>query len=152
MSVGDAFTSFSNTASEEDHSAAAAGVSTPAFLDAWHGSIQLGLVKPGTLRAETGIDEATVARRERVSEKELLRFWQALERLCNTADYGLRIGARVDPATKGLLASWVSQCQTLGEALGVFVRHTLLMSSVEQYRSRAIGTTSHTGPTDTASR
>lgn len=44
-------------------------------------------------------------------------------------DLGLRIGQSVSPQAQGLLASWVSHCDTLGEALTLYVERIALLNA-----------------------
>ena len=43
------------------------------------------------------------------------------------------IGSRINPEAKGVLASWVSQCETLAQALDVFINNIAIMSPSERW-------------------
>lgn len=109
-------------------------VSGSAYGDTLQAAKALGLLLPEVLSDFSRLDGSSRPDWEsRVSAERLLALWQAMEaHEAQRADYGLRIGERVSPDAKGLLASWVSQCQNLGEAMQVFARNISLMSQLER--------------------
>lgn len=69
----------------------------------------------------------------RVQETQLIALWHEIVKQTDIPAVGLMIGQQINPSAKGLLASWVSQCETLGEALSVFQQHISLMNPSEQW-------------------
>ena len=116
------------------------GVSRHAFLDTIEASVSLGIAEKKELLCAAGFIDASELPPERVPEQQLYRLWQYLDEQSRAgrshSDYGLRMGQRINPNTKGLLASWVSQCQNLGEALRVFTQNSKLMSTIDTFSFR----------------
>ncbi|MGY5450159.1 AraC family transcriptional regulator ligand-binding domain-containing protein [Agarivorans sp. MS3-6] len=69
----------------------------------------------------------------RVPEARLLALWHLLAEFSPSDDFGLILGQTIDPQSKGLLASWVSQSDNLGEALNVFQQNIALMNASERW-------------------
>jgi len=67
----------------------------------------------------------------RLPESVLISLWQEIDKHDKGRCLGLRIGQTINPNAKGLLASWVSQCSNLGEALEVFTNNLVLMNASE---------------------
>lgn len=65
---------------------------------------------------------------QRFPELWLQQLWQAAAVL-GPMDLGLRIGQWVSPEAQGLLASWVSHCDTLGEALSLYADRIGLLNA-----------------------
>lgn len=70
----------------------------------------------------------------RVEEAQVISLWHEITRHSNIPHVGLLIGQRINPMAKGLLASWISQCSTLREALIIFRQHISLMNPSEQWQ------------------
>ena len=70
---------------------------------------------------------------QRIDESQLISLWNEIVRNTPIPHIGLSIGQRINPQAKGLLASWVSQCETLGEAILIFQQHISLMSPSEAW-------------------
>ncbi|MFC3150166.1 AraC family transcriptional regulator [Litoribrevibacter euphylliae] len=84
-----------------------------------------------------GIDRSSLENPERrFPESKLITLWKWID--CNTVipDIGLQIGQRVNTSSKGVLASWVSQCENLGEAIAIFIQNIPLMNSSESWVMR----------------
>lgn len=69
----------------------------------------------------------------RVDEQVLIDIWQHLESNSKMPYYGLIIGQHINPNAKGLLASLVSQCETMREAFNTFVKYLSWMSPSEAW-------------------
>lgn len=70
----------------------------------------------------------------RLPESTLLCLWERLENYSEHSDVGMQIGQKIDAESKGLLASWVSQASTLGEAFDIFLHYIVLMNPAEQWK------------------
>lgn len=70
----------------------------------------------------------------RCSEQLLIKIWQWLNEHSINHDLGLEIGRVINESAKGLLASWVSQASTLGEALEIFCENISLMNPSESWK------------------
>mgnify|MGYP000270928589 CR=1 FL=1 len=70
----------------------------------------------------------------RVPEDQVVGLWQQLASTENSAGLGVQLGQVIKGSSKGLLASWVSQAETLGEALSLFRNHIELMNPSEHWR------------------
>jgi len=77
----------------------------------------------------------------RISESTLIALWQLLEEFSPSPDFGLSLGQTISPESKGLLASWVSQSDTLGEALQIFRNNIALMNTSEHWDMENDGNT-----------
>ncbi|MBK8973680.1 MAG: AraC family transcriptional regulator ligand-binding domain-containing protein [Hahellaceae bacterium] len=113
-------------------------VSAQAYFDVIDAAIELRIVDLNVLQRATDYEMLKALQRTRISETDLLRLWRCIDQNTRVTAYGLLIGQRIAPATKGILASWVSQCETLGEALNVFIRHIRLMSDIEKFECRRV--------------
>ncbi len=69
----------------------------------------------------------------RIPESTLVALWQALEKAGKGPGAGLEVGQTINPAAKGLLASWVSQANNLREALAIFTKNIALMNPSESW-------------------
>lgn len=69
----------------------------------------------------------------RIPESILIELWRALETCHPCADIGLIIGQTISPKSKGVLASWVSQAATTGEAFEIFQNNIVLMNPSERW-------------------
>ena len=70
----------------------------------------------------------------RIDETQLITLWNEITEKTVKPDVGLLIGQQINPSAKGLLASWVSQCETLREAIVIFQQHISLMNPSEQWQ------------------
>jgi len=69
----------------------------------------------------------------RFSENKLIELWRWIADNSPLPEIGLLIGQSINPSAKGLLASWVSQTESLGEALEVFRTNISLMNPSERW-------------------
>ena len=74
----------------------------------------------------------------RIEEAQVIALWNEIANNSELPHIGLLIGQRINPSAKGLLASWVSQCETLGEAFKIFQQNIRLMSPSEQWHMQAM--------------
>ncbi|MAM87245.1 MAG: hypothetical protein CME36_08055 [unclassified Hahellaceae] len=121
------------SASSKAGSPKAQGISYHAFLGTLAAAVDKAVVTEGELEGSLGLDLHSLSPSDRVPVELVQQLWERLEEVATTSDYGLIIGQYISPDTKGLLASWVSQCKSLGEALRVFVQNSVLMSQLERY-------------------
>lgn len=77
--------------------------------------------------------EALLNPEVRIDESQIINLWNEIAQNSSIPHIGLLIGQRINPLAKGLLASWVSQSETLGEALIIFQQHISLMSPSEHW-------------------
>ncbi|WP_416395636.1 AraC family transcriptional regulator ligand-binding domain-containing protein [Allohahella sp. A8] len=121
------------SASNKAGSPKAQGISYHAFRGTLAAAVDKAVVPEGELERSLGLDLHSLSPSDRVPVELVQQLWARLEAVATTTDYGLIIGQYISPDTKGLLASWVSQCKSLGEALRVFVQNSVLMSQLECY-------------------
>ena len=108
-------------------------VSNTAVLDLLETCYSLGLMNDGDLDT-LGIQRSTLCDpTQRFSEKKLIELWQWVAKNSTKPDVGLLIGQTINPGAKGLLASWVSQTESIGEALEIFCANISLMSPSEHW-------------------
>ena len=67
----------------------------------------------------------------RLPEGLLISLWQHTETHCSESDIGLKIGSKVNLKSKGVLANWLSQCNTLSEAFSTFSTNISLLNPSE---------------------
>jgi len=69
----------------------------------------------------------------RLAEALLVMLWQQADTHSKNSDIGLTIGSNVNLQSKGLLANWLSQCNTLAEAFSVFSQNIALLNPSEHW-------------------
>lgn len=69
----------------------------------------------------------------RFAEPKLIALWNWLADNSSRPDIGLVIGQTINPSAKGLLASWVSQAESIAEALDIFRTNISLMNPSEHW-------------------
>lgn len=122
-------------------------VSALAVLELHDQLLHLGVVTDTQLR-DAGVEGAKLLdqgpaaspiQEQRADEAQLLALWQFAANNTQLPHIGLLIGQTFNPATHGVLASWLCQCSRVSEALEVFQRHIALMNPSEswQYRETA---------------
>jgi len=67
----------------------------------------------------------------RLPEALLVTLWRQAEAHRNESDIGLEIGSKVNLKSKGVLANWLSQCNTLSEAFSTFSTNISLLNPSE---------------------
>lgn len=108
-------------------------VSNTAVLDLLETCSSLGLISEHNLDSldinrSTLVDPAL-----RFSENKLIELWQWIAKNSTFPNIGLLIGQTINPSAKGILASWVSQTESIGEALDIFSRNISLMNPSERW-------------------
>ena len=108
-------------------------VSNTAVLDLLETCRSLGLIDDNALGI-LAINQNTLKDPAlRFSEKKLITLWHWLAEHSQFPEIGLLIGQTINPSAKGLLASWVSQTESLGEALEIFSTNIALMNPSEHW-------------------
>ena len=69
----------------------------------------------------------------RFPERKLIELWHRISKSTGVPNIGLLIGQTINPSAKGLLASWVSQTESIGEALEIFRHNISLMNPSEHW-------------------
>lgn len=59
----------------------------------------------------------------RVNEEVLLALWDFIDKNARVSNYGVLLGESIEPSTKGLLTSLLTQCESLGDALDTFNKY-----------------------------
>lgn len=116
-------------------------VSAVAVLDLYDLLLQLGAVTQAQLHAaglnRTALldhcNSALPLQEQRLDEALLLALWQLASSNPQIPHIGLLIGQTFNPDSRGVLASWLFQCQRAGEALHVFQQHIALMNPSERW-------------------
>jgi len=111
-----------------------ATVSSASVLDLIDVCLALKLMTPATLEQLKLERERLLNPEERIAEEKIILLWQHLSQHCDRPEFGLLVGQQINPQAKGVLASWVSQCANLEEALLVFKQHIALMNPSEQWQ------------------
>jgi len=70
----------------------------------------------------------------RLLETLLVSLWQQANLHNENSDIGLTIGSNVNMHSKGVLANWLSQCNTLAEAFTVFSQNISLLNPSESWQ------------------
>ncbi|MHA2938971.1 AraC family transcriptional regulator ligand-binding domain-containing protein [Vibrio sp. RC27] len=76
----------------------------------------------------------------RIPENTFIELWSLIGTFHPCAEIGLVIGQKISPESKGVLASWVSQSDTIGEALTLFQKNIILMNPSEHWEIDDDGT------------
>lgn len=116
-------------------------VSAVAVLDLHDLLLAMGVATPAQMRAaglnrDALIDQRSSAlpmQEQRLDESLLLALWQVATSNPQVPHIGLAVGQSFNPATRGVLASWLFQCTQVGEALDVFQQHIALMNPSESW-------------------
>ena len=108
-------------------------VSSAAVFDLLDTCIAMKLIGEHDLK-ELDINRATLGDpSQRLPEKKLITLWNLIAQNAAQPNIGLLIGQTINPSAKGLLASWVSQTGSIGEALEVFSTNICLMNPSEHW-------------------
>lgn len=108
----------------------AATVSSSSVLDLLDSCDALGVVHNESPKL---IRDTLLNPEDRIDEGLVIALWKEIALNTRIPHIGLCLGQRINPSAKGLLASWVSQCETLAEAFNVFHQHILLMNPSEHW-------------------
>lgn len=108
-------------------------VSSAAVKDLFETCNALGVINEQNLNAiaidSKRLNDPTL----RFPENQLIDLWQLISKKTKRQNIGLLIGQTINPAAKGLLSSWVSQAESLSEALEIFRTHIALMNPSEHW-------------------
>ena len=70
---------------------------------------------------------------QRLPEENLVQLWDQAEKNSLNPDLGIDIGAKVNIHSKGVLATWLFQCDTLSEAFDIFSKNIALLNPSEYW-------------------
>jgi len=106
---------------------------------------QLVKLVPGFTQIENQSSAAfaKLIQEQREDESCLVDLWQAVDRLEDTETIGLEIGLKVNDQAKGVLANWLSQSDTLGQALAIFRQNIVLLNPSEHWQLESMDGSSH---------
>ena len=105
-------------------------VSSAAVRDVYQACLRLSVL-PETIELES---ETLTQADVRVPESTLIKLWSLLDEQKISPGIGLAIGQTIEADSKGILASWVSQANTLGEAFDIFIKNIELMNPSEAWQ------------------
>lgn len=119
-------------------------VSALAVLDLHDLLLQLGAVEAAQLQAAclsrevllAQCDPAVPLQEQRLDESLLLGLWQLAASNLALPQVGLLVGQAFNPERRGLLASLLFQCASVGEALSTFLQHGALMNPSERWSAQ----------------
>jgi AraC-like DNA-binding protein len=77
----------------------------------------------------------------RLPESLLVYLWQKAQQAEDDGrvqNLGLSFGSQLNEQALGVLANWLFQCQTLGEAFATFSKHIVLMNPAESWQARPL--------------
>ncbi len=111
-------------------------VSTSAVLDLIDAAYSLSILGSDTQLPQRGLFTDPEGR---VNEQVLIDIWRSLDQNTKIPCYGLMIGQHINPTSKGLLASLVSQCETMRDAFNTFVKYLDWMSPSEEWELNTCG-------------
>ena len=115
-------------------------VSSAAARDLYQTCQQLDLLSDECLMDMQISNDTFSDLERRIPEQVLISLWQRLAVHHGHSDVGLRLGQTIDPESKGILASWVSQTGTLREALSIFFNNIALMNPSEHWQLQETNT------------
>lgn len=71
---------------------------------------------------------------QRLPEEILILLWNQADKGTLNSDLGIDIGSKVNIQSKGVLATWLFQCDTLSEAFDVFSKNIALLNPSECWK------------------
>ena len=80
----------------------------------------------------------SVRRRSKIADKATPNIWNLADAK-GASDLGFSIGRKVNNSRKGILASWVSQANTLGDAFDIFSQNIPLLNPTESWLINNLG-------------
>ncbi len=101
-----------------------------------HGCLQTAQFEelgPGFLKARHRWQAQINIQEDRLPEALMRKLWQVAQQTSTKGCLGLRIGAKVNPQAKGILANWLAQCDNLSAAFEVFSQHIHLLNPAERW-------------------
>lgn len=79
----------------------------------------------------------------RLPEEILIRLWQRADAHLSRPDVGVSMGQTINENAKGVLANWLAQCDTLGEACQTFRDNVAFMNPSECWEFKQKGDLLH---------
>ncbi|UGA57504.1 AraC family transcriptional regulator [Vibrio sp. VB16] len=76
-----------------------------------------------------------------VPESTIISLWQLLDRYHTDKHIGITLGQQINPNSRGLLTSWMSQAASIGEALEIFTTNISLINASEVWEMHIEGQT-----------
>jgi AraC-like DNA-binding protein len=73
---------------------------------------------------------------KRLPESDLVSLWEMADQRVNNSSIGLAIGTKVNVNAKGLLANWLSTCESLNQAFNLFKDNIMLLNCSEIWESQ----------------
>jgi hypothetical protein len=70
---------------------------------------------------------------KRVEESQFLSLWQVASNQSRIPSLGIEIGKTVNENAKGILANWLSCCETLNQAFNIFQKNIFLLNQSENW-------------------
>lgn len=77
--------------------------------------------------------DMTTALERRIPEDVLVNLWRLAADNLTYPEVGILIGSKVNKDAKGVLANWISQCETLDDAFSVFKNNIILLNASENW-------------------
>ena len=77
--------------------------------------------------------DMTMSLERRMPENVLVNLWRLAAANIEYPEVGILIGSKVNKEAKGVLANWISQCETLAEAFAVFNDNIVLLNAAENW-------------------
>lgn len=108
-------------------------VSNSAILDIIDTCLSLMIIDKKTLRDIGLVRSELLDPTQRCDEKKLIDLWNWINNNHKEKPIPALISENINPETKGVLASWVSQCESILQALDVFINNISVMSPSERW-------------------
>lgn len=77
--------------------------------------------------------DMTMPLERRMPETVLVNLWRLAAANLEHPEVGILIGSKVNNETKGVLANWISQCETLDQAFTIFNDNIILLNASEKW-------------------
>jgi AraC-like DNA-binding protein len=77
--------------------------------------------------------DMTMSLERRMPEDVLVSLWRLAAANLEYPEVGILIGSKVNNEAKGVLANWISQCETLEQAFAVFKDNIVLLNASENW-------------------
>jgi AraC-like DNA-binding protein len=83
--------------------------------------------------SHSNLADMTMSLERRMPEDVLVNLWRLAAANLEHPEVGILIGRKVNNEAKGVLANWVSQCETLEEAFTIFNDNIILLNASEHW-------------------
>jgi AraC-like DNA-binding protein len=77
--------------------------------------------------------DVTMPLERRMPEDVLVNLWRLAAANLEYPEVGILIGSKVNDEAKGVLANWISQCETLDQAFAIFNDNIILLNASENW-------------------